>query len=139
ISHRPYSTGFYYGRAEQTPERDGYVKECVQVATVEDCEDAGKGTWKVTALCHHRFERGDALGVVSPLMQSFEVNVSGPICWLAPADGGKPFVERAPLTLDEARAQSIETPVDVANRSKERYTFYADAPVRPGDYLRKSV
>ena len=30
ISHRPYSTGFYYGRAEQTPERDGYVKECLQ-------------------------------------------------------------------------------------------------------------
>ena len=57
ISHRPYSTGFYYGRAEQTPERDGYVKECLHVATVEDCEPAGEGTWRVTALCHNRFEQ----------------------------------------------------------------------------------
>ena len=27
VSHRPYSTGFYYGRAAQSPERDGYLKE----------------------------------------------------------------------------------------------------------------
>ena len=33
VSHRPYSTGFYYGRATQTPERDGYVKECLHAAT----------------------------------------------------------------------------------------------------------
>ena len=35
ISHRPYSTGFYYGRAEQSPERDGYVRKFVHAATVE--------------------------------------------------------------------------------------------------------
>ncbi len=139
ISHRPYSTGFYYGRAEQTPERDGYVKECLHVATVEDCSQAQDGRYRVTALCHNRFEREDSLGVVSPYTNPYEIRVGGPICWLAPADGGKPFVEREPMTLAEARAQSIETPVSVANRSKERYTFFADAPVKPGDYLRKRV
>lgn len=138
ISHRPYSTGFYYGSAAQTPERDGYVKECVHVGTVEDCERAGEGVWRVTALCHNRFEPGCALGVVSPHVQPYEIAV-GPICWLAPLDGGKPFVERDPLTLQEARALSFEKPVDVANRSKERYVFDSDAPVKPGDYLRKRV
>ena len=138
ISHRPYSTGFYYGRAEQTPERDGYVKECLHVATVEDCQPAGRGAWRVTALCHNRFEPGNALGVVSPHMQPFEVLV-GPMCWLAPLDGGKPFVERAPLSLEEARAQSFEQPVGVANRSKERYVFEANAPLKPGDFLRKRI
>ena len=139
ISHRPYSTGFYYGRAEQTPERDGYVKECLHVATVEDCAPTQDGRYRVTALCHNRFEREDSLGVVSPYTNPYEIKVGGPICWLAPADGGKPFVEREPMTLAEARAQSIESPVSVANRSKERYTFFADAPVKPGDYLRKRV
>ena len=57
----------------------------------------------------------------------------------APADGGKPFVERPPMTLEEARAQSVEVPAPVANRSKERYVFRAQRPVKPGDYLRKRV
>ena len=42
ISHRPYGTGFYYGQPNQTPERDGYVKECLHVATVSACEPAGQ-------------------------------------------------------------------------------------------------
>ena len=138
ISHRPYSTGFYYGRAEQTPERDGYVKECLHVATVEDCQPAGEGAWRVTALCHNRFGSGDTLGVVSPFRQSSQVKV-GAMCWLAPADGGKPFVERDPMTLAEARALSIEEPVAVANRSKERYVFETDGMMEPGDYLRRRI
>ena len=138
ISHRPYGTGFYYGRANQTPERDGYVKECLHVATVEDCEQAGDGEWRVTAFCHNRFERGDVLGVVSPFEAPSNIEV-GEIRWLAPADGGKPFVERPPMTLEEARAQSVEVPAPVANRSKERYVFRAQRAVKPGDYLRKRV
>lgn len=138
ISHRPYSTGFYYGRATQTPERDGYVKECLHVATVEDCQQVGEQTWRATALCHNRFTRGDVLGVVSPFQRSRDVHV-GAIRWLSPADGGKPFVERPPMSLEEARAQSVEEDVLVANRSKERYAFELDAPVKPGDYLRKRI
>ena len=139
ISHRPYSTGFYYGMASQTHERDGYVKECIHAATVEDCEPAGEGAWKVTALCHNKFAPGDELGIVSPHAAPAALHVSRPVAWLAPADGGKPFVERAPLTLAEVRAQSFEQPVDVISRTKERYVFLSDAPVQPGDYLRKRV
>ena len=63
----------------------------------------------------------------------------GPVSWLAPADGGKPFVERDPLTLEEVRALSFEAPADVVSRTRERYVFTVDHPVAPGDYLRKLV
>ena len=138
ISHRPYGTGFYYGRATQSPERDGYVKECVHVATVEDCVEAGDGLWRVTAICHNAFRPGDALETVQPHRASSAVHVRD-LRWLAPADGGQPFVERPPLTLAEVRALSIEQSVEVANRSKERYVFAADVPFEPGDYIRKRL
>ena len=138
ISHRPYSTGFYYGRATQTPERDGYVKECLHVATVEECVALDDGRWRVTVLCHNRFEHGDELEVVSPGGSGRAIKV-GNLVRLAPADGGKPFVERGNLSLDEVRQLSFEQAESVANRSKEHYLFECDAPLEPGDYLRKRV
>jgi len=162
ISHRPYSTGFYYGRATQSPERDGYIKECVHVATVEDCAPAsnqdatskliagrsntpgvidreeGNGLWQVTAMCHNSFSRDDVLEAVRPGKVGQVVHVKQ-IRWLAPADGGKPFVERGAMTLAQVRAESIEQSVEVANRSKERYVFLCDVSLQPGDYIRKRL
>jgi putative protease len=138
ISHRPYSTGFYYGRALQTPERDGYVKECLHVATVEECVSLDAGRFCVTVLCHNRFAVGDELEVVSPHMPARAFTV-GQLVRLAPADGGKPFVERGDLSLQEVRAHSFEQSEQVANRSKEHYLFDCDIELIPGDYLRKRV
>ena len=138
ISHRPYSTGFYYGRAEQTPERDGYVKECLHVATVEECVWDDAGVWVATVVCHNRFARGDELEVVSPYKQPRTFTV-GPMVRLAPADGGKPFVERGDMPLEDVRALSFKQPEEVANRSKEHYSFDVPFPVKPGDYLRKRI
>ncbi len=141
ISHRPYSTGFYYGRAMQTPERDGYVKECLHVATVEECAPAaadGEGRWRITALCHNRFEQGCELEVVSPRGVGEKLTVEQ-LVRLAPSDGGKPFVERDDLPLDEVRALSYEQPELVANRSKEHYEFESQIALEPGDYLRKRI
>ena len=141
ISHRPYSTGFYYGRATQTPERDGYVKECLHVATVEECAPVvpeGGGRYRVTALCHNRFEQGCELEVVSPRGMGGRLRVER-LVRLAPSDGGMPFVERGNLRLPEVRALSYEQPELVANRSKEHYEFDSAIPLEPGDYLRKRV
>jgi len=140
ISHRPYSTGFYYGRAEQTPERDGYVKECLHVATVEECVQLGEedGRWRITALCHNRFEQDSELEVVTPRGVGEKLTVSS-LVRLAPSDGGKPFVERGDLPLDEVRGLSYEQPELVANRSKEHYLFESAIPLEPGDYLRKRI
>lgn len=37
VSHRPYSTGFYFGAAEQAPDYDGYEQTCLHVADVLAC------------------------------------------------------------------------------------------------------
>ncbi len=138
ISHRPYSTGFYYGGAHQTPERDGYVKECLHVATVEECAPLEEGRWRATVLCHNRFEEGCEIEVVSPQGSGARI-VPRDLVRLAPSDGGKPFVERGDLPLDAVRELSYEQPEHVANRSKEHYLFVLDRPLLPGDYLRKRV
>ena len=39
VSHRPYSTGFYYGDAQQSPDYDGYEQNCVHVGDILDCEN----------------------------------------------------------------------------------------------------
>ncbi len=138
ISHRPYGTGFYFGPAGQSVQRDGYIREWVHAATVEDCIPAGPGRWRATVLCHNRFAPDDVLETVSPgrPAQAFR---PGPLLWHGPADGGRPFVERGPLTLDEVRGQSVLQPAPVANRSKEHYVFDCSCELHPGDFLRRGA
>ena len=38
ISHRPYGTGFYFGRPNQTTHADGYIKDALHVADFMECE-----------------------------------------------------------------------------------------------------
>ena len=66
VSHRPYGTGFYYGDARQSPDVDGYTAECRHAATVEACEPAGEGAFRVIARCYNRFCEGDELEALSP-------------------------------------------------------------------------
>ncbi len=121
ISHRPYGTGFYYGMADQSPERDGYVKECLHAATVLSCEPAGQDRWRIRATCHNRFGEGDALEVLSPRKAVRTVRVEN-LTWLP--------------TPEEGRADSAPVAVPVANRAMERYAFSADVSCEAGDFLR---
>lgn len=120
ISHRPYGTGFYYGRAQQTPERDGYMKERLHAATVEACAPAGAGRWRATVVCHNRFCEGDELEALSPRRPRARLAVRN-LAWLPKPDGSG----EAPVPAAAA----------VANRSAERYSFVSDAPLYAGDYL----
>ena len=121
VSHRPYSTGFYYGPAEQSPERDGYVRECLHAADVRACAPAGDGAWRVEAVCRNRFCEGDELEAVSPGRASFGVRVRD-LAWLPDAD--------------ELDAVPAPVPVAVANRSAEAYAFTVAEELAPGDFLR---
>lgn len=40
VSHRPYSTGFYFGEPQQACDYDGYEQSCLHVADVVACEPA---------------------------------------------------------------------------------------------------
>ncbi len=69
ISHRVYSTGFYYGHPGQYVENSRYIREWQIVAKVESCDENGK------ALCslNNKFRLGDQLEVVGPDTRPFPV------------------------------------------------------------------
>ncbi len=65
VSHRPYSTGFYYGEPTQNPGRVEYARERTMVAVVDACERVGDG-FVSTVTCRNRAEKGAAAQVLSP-------------------------------------------------------------------------
>ena len=124
VSHRPYGTGFYYGDARQSPDVDGYTAECRHAATVEACEPAGEGAFRVIARCYNRFCEGDELEALSPGPHIPLVRVRN-LAWLPAPDG------------DDAQPKRV--PVAVANRSAERYAFETGEELAPGDFLRMRI
>lgn len=136
ISHRPYSTGFYYGRATQTPDRDGYIRTYLHVATVEDCRSAPNGSWRVFVQCWNSFSPADDVEAVCPHEGTRKVEIHH-LAWLSPVDGGAPFVERGRLSLREVASQAVESSVEKANRSREYYVFDSPEPLPVGSLLRK--
>lgn len=69
ISHRVYSTGFYYGQPGQYVENSRYLRDWQIVAKVESCDENG------LALCslNNKFHAGDALEVVGPDLRPFPI------------------------------------------------------------------
>ncbi len=69
ISHRVYSTGFYYGQPGQYVENSRYLRDWQIVAKVESCDENG------LALCslNNKFRAGDALEVVGPDLRPFPI------------------------------------------------------------------
>ena len=62
VSHRIYSTGFYYGEPGQYTQHSRYIREWQIVAKVESCDENG------VAVCslNNKFKVGDELEVVGP-------------------------------------------------------------------------
>ena len=67
VSHRVYSTGFYFGHPGQYVENSRYIREWQIVAKVESCDENG------LALCslNNKFSRGAELEVVGPDLRPF--------------------------------------------------------------------
>ena len=68
VSHRVYSTGFYYGFPGQYTEHSRYIREWQVCAIVESCDEAG------LALCslRNKFKAGDDLQIVGPDLKPFD-------------------------------------------------------------------
>ncbi len=73
ISHRTYSTGFYYGKPtdSQTYKTAGYIRDYTVAAVVEGYEDGC-----VIASLKNKFERGAVLDCLQPYCPPFEVDTS---------------------------------------------------------------
>ena len=67
VSHRIYSTGFYFGHPGQYTENSRYVRQWQVCAIVESCDENG------LALCslRNKFAQGDALEAVGPDTKPF--------------------------------------------------------------------
>lgn len=119
VSHRPYSTGFYYGDPQQACDYDGYEQETMHVADVLSCEAVKEmGGFELTLRCRNRFEEGDVLEVLSPNSPTREVEVKN-LRWIPPdADKAVPEV--------------------VANRATAEDSYVMDCrfEVVPGSFLR---
>ena len=62
VSHRIYSTGFYYGYPGQYTENSRYIRQWQICARVDSCEENGFSTCSL----NNKFCRGDMLEVVGP-------------------------------------------------------------------------
>lgn len=69
ISHRHYSTGFFYGQPGQYYENSRYLRECQVCAIVTDCTPDGLATMSL----RNKFAAGDELEMVGPDLKPFNL------------------------------------------------------------------
>ena len=131
VSHRPYSTGFYYGPAHQTSEALMYVRKSDWAAEVLSCEQAEKG-YAIEFRCRSRFPLDREFEVVSPYGPVHSIHLSQLVHIPASRLETKDFGPTAERLYREAEPY----PVDEAAHPGERYYATTDAPVHPGDIIR---
>ena len=123
ISHRPYSTGFYFGPASQLTHDDVYVQRYDWVAEAASCEPTSSvnanGAFRCQVRCRNRFYEGDELQVLSP---------SEPV---------RAFrVTKLHERFEDNDGQVAKVPVKVANKAMGSYEIETPFALRPRDILR---
>lgn len=115
ISHRPYSTGFFFGEAEQSCSADIYTQLYDWVGEVKTSAPRNDGRFDVEVYCRNRFYLGDALEVLSPHASLFSLTVEG---------------------LCEVFADDVHVPCEIANKAMGVYSIISDTELHPHDILR---
>lgn len=110
VSHRVYSTGFYYGAPGQYTASSRYIRQWQICAKVLSCDEKG------VALCslNNKFRQGDALEVVGPDLRPFPI-IAGD---MRDTDG---------------------TPLEEPKTPQSRFTIQLPKPVPPYSLLRRNV
>lgn len=131
VSHRPYSTGFFFGPAHQTPEDDRYVREYNWVLEVEQCYPAKGGAatshaFTVEGACRNRFWEGSELEVLTPGKPVRTFVVQG-LEYVGAIEGRTAF---------QPSGDVRPGPIQEASRTMERYRFSCPFEVKPGDIMR---
>lgn len=115
ISHRPYSTGFFFGEAEQSCSADIYTQLYDWVGEVKTSAPRNDGRFDVEVYCRNRFYLGDALEILSPYASLFSLTVEG---------------------LCEVFADDVHVPCEIANKTMGVYSIISDTELHPHDILR---
>ena len=71
VSHRHYSTGFFYGEPGQYFANSRYIRDWQVCAIVTDCDDNGMATLTL----RNKFTAGDKMEIVGPDLRPFELTV----------------------------------------------------------------
>ncbi len=69
VSHRHYSTGFYFGQPGQYTDSARYIRDWQVLAVITACDEAGRATLSL----RNKFAAGDAIQVVGPDMPAFDL------------------------------------------------------------------
>ena len=73
VSHRHYSTGFFYGQPGQYTENSRYIREWQIVAKILSCDDQGNAVLTL----NNKFHVGDQLELVGPNVRPQTLTVEG--------------------------------------------------------------
>lgn len=114
VSHRPYSTGFYFGPAHQAQATDERMQLVEWAAEVLSCHEKDSGTWSVEARCRNGFDETTPLEALGPR---------------------KPVLA---IAISNLQHVEDEPPISVvrANRAMERYRFDCNEPLEPYTIIR---
>ena len=110
VSHRIYSTGFYYGEPGQYTQHSRYIRDWQVVAIVESCDSSGN------AICslRNKFHMSDELEAVGPDLRPFSFT---------------------PGMMTDAEGQPLEVP----RTPQMRFTVHLPKAVPPLTVLRHAV
>ena len=110
VSHRPFSSGFYFGSPEQSIDFDGYTQETLHVADVLECGKQGK-SFRLKIRCRNKILEGEELEALVPREE----------------------VKTLKLTDFEWKGQAQSE----VNRPAEIYSATSSVEVPPNSFLRK--
>lgn len=110
ISHRVYSTGFYYGEPGQYVQTSRYIRQWQICAKVESCDEQGLATCSL----NNKFRSGEPLEVVGPDLRPFPI---------------------VPQIMFDADGKPLEEP----KQPQMKFTLQLPKPVPPCSLLRRQV
>ena len=111
VSHRHYSTGFYFGQPGQITDNARYIRQWQVCAVVEDCDETGLATLSL----RNKFRAGAQVELVGPDV--------APVSFAAPGmrdEGGAPLEEpRKPQMKFQMRLPRPAPPCSVVRHAVE--------------------
>lgn len=111
VSHRPYSTGFFYGPPGQYYDDARYVREWQVAAIVTDCGGEGNAALSL----RNKFRAGDTVELVGPGLRPFEMTVPE----MTDADGLPLFEPRTPQSVFHMKLPRPVPPWTIVRRAKD--------------------
>ncbi len=111
VSHRVYSTGFYYGEPGQYTASARYLRQWQVIALVTDCTPGGLATLRL----HNKFAAGDTVELVGPDTRPFAFTAP-----VMETEDGEPLTEpRTPQSVFRMQLPRPVPPYSLLRRAVE--------------------